>query len=73
MSTSVAGRPENRSTPERITISLPGDTYRYLVHLATIGKKGVTENDVAVQILVAEVERLQAATFENIRAPLTDK
>jgi hypothetical protein len=50
-------------------ISLPGDIHRYFVHLATIGKKGVTENDVAVQILIAEVERLQREEFEKIIAP----
>jgi hypothetical protein len=65
----VAGRPENRSKPEKMLISLPGDTHKYLVHLATIGKKGVTENDVAVQILIAEVERLQKEEFEKIISP----
>lgn len=69
----VAGRPENRSNPEKMTISLPGDIYRYLVHLAIIGKKGVTENDVAVQILIAEVERLQRDGFQNIRSPEIDE
>jgi hypothetical protein len=52
-----------------MTISLPGDVHKYLVHLAAIGKKAVTENDVAVQILVAEVERLQHEKFEKLRSP----
>jgi hypothetical protein len=52
-----------------MTISLPGDVHKYWVHLAAIGKKAVTENDVAVQILVAEVERLQHEKFEKLRSP----
>ena len=52
-----------------MTISLPGDTHKYLLYLASIGKKAVTENDVAVQILVAEVERLQREKFEKVRSP----
>ena len=65
----MAGRNQNRSKPEKMTISLPGDTHKYLVYLASIGKKAVTENDVAVQILVAEVERLQREKFEKVRSP----
>jgi hypothetical protein len=44
-----------------------------LVYLASIGKKAVTENDVAVQFLVGEVERMQREKFENLRSPEPDE
>ena len=65
----MAGRNENRSKPEKMTISLPGDTHKYLIYLASIGKRAVTENDVAVHILVEEVERMQRERFDKVRSP----
>jgi len=52
-----------------MTISLPRDTHKYLAYLASIGKKAVTENDVAVQILVAEVERMQSESLRKFGRP----
>jgi hypothetical protein len=69
----VAGRNENRSKPEKMTISLPGDVHKYLIYLASIGKKGVTENEVAVHILVDEVERMQREDFDKVRSPEPQK
>ena len=51
-------RPVNRSQPEAITITLPAQTYGYLVKLATAGALGQTEHAVASLIIVNEIERM---------------
>jgi hypothetical protein len=47
-------RPENRSDARSLSLSLPTETFNYLVLLATLGKLGRTENEVATHILVRE-------------------
>jgi len=64
-------RPENRSDPRPISLTLPLETFNYLVLLATLGKLGRTENEVATHILVREAYLMQQAGFhaERIAAP----
>ena len=47
-------RPENRSDARALSLTLPTETFNYLVLLATLGKLGRTENEVATHILVRE-------------------
>ncbi len=54
-------RPENRSEARPLSLTLPEETFNYLVLLATLGKLGRTENEVATHILVRE------ATSRNCR------
>ena len=53
-------RPDNRSKPSKLTITLPAQTHEYLVKLATAGALHQTEQGIAAQIVVQEVERLMA-------------
>ena len=48
-------RPENRSEARALSLTLPVETFNYLALLATLGKLGRTENEVATHILVREV------------------
>ena len=48
-------RPENRSEARALSLTLPLETFNYLALLATLGKLGRTENEVATHILVREV------------------
>ena len=47
-------RPENRSEAQPLSLTLPEETFNYLVLLATLGKLGRTENEIATHILVRE-------------------
>jgi hypothetical protein len=51
-------RPENRSESRALSVTLPLETFNYLVLLAALGKMGRTENEIATHILVQEVEAL---------------
>jgi len=51
-------RNPNRSEPAKVTITVPAQTFAYLVKLATVGALGQNEAIIAAQIVVAEVERL---------------
>jgi hypothetical protein len=51
-------RPENRSESRALSVTLPLETFNYLVLLASLGKMGRTENEIATHILVQEVEAL---------------
>ena len=62
-------RPENRSEARALSLTLPTETFNYLVLLATLGKLGRTENEVATHILVREVYSMHAAHFHEIRIP----
>jgi hypothetical protein len=62
-------RPENRSEARAISLTLPIETFNYLVLLATRGKLGRTENEVATHILVREVYAMHAAGFHKTRVP----
>ena len=51
-------RPENRSESRALSVTLPLETFNYLVLLASLGKMGRTENEIATHILVQQVEAL---------------
>jgi hypothetical protein len=66
-------RPENRSEARALSLTLPTETFNYLVLLATLGKLGRTENEVATHILVREAYAMHAAKFHEMRiAPPAD-
>jgi hypothetical protein len=62
-------RPENRSEARALSLTLPLETFNYLVQLATLGKLGRTENEVATHILVREVYKMQGRGFHETRIP----
>ena len=62
-------RPENRSEAKALSLTLPLETFNYLALLATLGKLGRTENEVAVHILVREVYQMHASGFHETRIP----
>ena len=51
-------RPENRSEARSLSLTLPEETFNYLVLLAGLGKLGRTENEVATHILVRETNAM---------------
>ena len=62
-------RPENRSEARPLSLTLPEETFIYLVLLATLGKLGRTENEVATHILVREVYVMLQGGFHEQRIP----
>jgi hypothetical protein len=62
-------RPENRSEARALSLTLPLETFNYLALLATLGKLGRTENEVATHILVREVYTMHAGGFHEMRIP----
>ena len=62
-------RPENRSNPQSLTLTLPSETFNYLVLLATLGKLGRTENEVATHILVREAYAMVERGFHELKIP----
>jgi len=62
-------RPENRSEARALSLTLPVETFNYLALLATRGKLGRTENEVATHILVREVYQMLADGFHETRIP----
>src|SRR6266478_2805190 len=62
-------RPENRSEARALSPTLPIETFNYLALLATLGKLGRTENEVATHILVREVYVMHAQRFHETRIP----
>jgi hypothetical protein len=62
-------RPENRSEAKPLNVSLPLETFNYLVLLATRGKLGRTENEVATHILVREAFQMQRDGFHERYVP----
>jgi hypothetical protein len=62
-------RPENRSEARALSLTLPVETFNYLALLATLGKLGRTENEVAAHILVREVYVMLADGFHETRIP----
>jgi hypothetical protein len=62
-------RPENRSEPKALTISLPLETFNYLVLLATRGKLGRTENEIATHLVVREAYLMQRDRFHEGHIP----
>ena len=62
-------RPENRSEARALSLTLPTETFNYLALLATLGKLGRTENEVATHILVREVYAMVERRFHEMRIP----
>jgi hypothetical protein len=62
-------RPENRSESRSLTVSLPLETFNYLVLLASRGKIGRTENEVATHLLVREAYLMQRERFHEKHIP----
>jgi hypothetical protein len=62
-------RPENRSEARSLSLTLPIETFNYLVLLATLGKLGRTENEVATHILVRETYAMIARGFHGETIP----
>ena len=58
-------RPENRSDARSLSLTLPTETFNYLVLLATLGKLGRTENEVAAHILVREAYTMLERCFHE--------
>lgn len=63
------GRPPNRSIPIPLTLSLPAETHEYLVLLASMGKLGVLETEIAAHLVVEEVRRMEREKFHERRLP----
>ena len=66
-------RPENRSEARPLSLTLPEETFNYLVLLATLGKLGRTENEVATHILVREANSMHRRDFHQQRIPPADQ
>lgn len=68
-------RPENRSEARALSLTLPIETFNYLVLLASRGKLGRTENEVATHILVRETYAMIDKGFHEMRieAPEEEK
>jgi len=62
-------RPENRSEARALSLTLPIETFNYLALLATLGKLGRTENEVAAHILVREAYAMIERRFHETRIP----
>jgi hypothetical protein len=62
-------RPENRSDGRALSLTLPMEAFNYLVQLATLGKLGRTENEVATHILVNQVYAMIERGFHERRVP----
>ena len=62
-------RPENRSDAHALSLTLPSETFNYLVLLATLGKLGRTENEVATHILVREAYAMVERKFHELKIP----
>ncbi len=62
-------RPENRSDARSLSLTLPTETFDYLVLLATLGKLGRTENEVATHILVREAYAMIERRFHEEKIP----
>jgi hypothetical protein len=65
-------RPENRSDARALSLTLPTETFTYLVLLASLGKLGRTENEVATHILVREAYAMLERGFHEKRIPLAE-
>jgi hypothetical protein len=62
-------RPENRSEAKSLSLTLPEETFNYLVLLASLGKLGRTENEVATHILVREANTMLERGFHERKIP----
>ena len=63
-------RPENRSEARALSLTLPVETFNYLVLLASRGQFGRTENEVATHILVREANAMIERGIHDRRIPV---
>ena len=66
-------RPENRSAARSLNLTLPEETFNYLALLATRGKLGRTENEVATHILVREAYAMLERGFHDQKIAAVDQ
>jgi hypothetical protein len=63
------GRPPKRQETQTFEVTVPLAVYDALVHLATHGPQGFTENTVAAYLLGKEIERMQRAGEFGLKMP----
>jgi hypothetical protein len=63
------GRPPHRSKARPLTVSLPGETYDYLVLLAKREKLGPSEQDIAAHIIIREVDLMMTIDYHEKKLP----
>ncbi len=59
------GRPTNLSDPVPLHLKIPKRHYAYMTKLGVDGRLGVTEAEVATQILVRELEAMEQAELKR--------
>jgi len=62
-------RPRHRSETRAITVSLPVETHDYLILLASLGKLGPSEQDIAAHIIIREVDLMLAVDYHDKKIP----
>jgi len=66
-----AGRKQNRSDPEQLTISVSKETYAYLQYMAVNGIIGPSESIIAAHIVTREIDKLKKSDYFSRRVPTT--
>jgi hypothetical protein len=66
-----AGRKQNRSDPEQLTISVSKETYAYLQYMAINGIIGPSESIIAAHIVTREIDKLKRSDYFSRRVPTT--
>ena len=66
---SKAGRKQNKSVPEQLTISLAKETYAYLEYMAVNGIIGPSESVIAAHIVTREIDKLKKSDYFSLRVP----
>jgi hypothetical protein len=59
------GRPANLSDPVPLHLKIPKRHYAYMTKLATEGRLGVTEAEIATLILVRELDAMEQAEIKG--------
>ena len=59
------GRPENLSDPVPLHLKIPKRHYAYMTKLGIEGRLGVTEAEIATQILVRELDEMEQAELKG--------
>jgi len=62
-------RPENLSETKELTLQLPLEQYEFLTLLATLGKGGRSRPEIAIHILVRELQLLEKDGYHMRRLP----
>jgi hypothetical protein len=65
----MAGAPKNLTKPKGFQVTVPKDTYDYLTLLASKGRLGSKESDVASHIIIREVDAMLRAGYHNLDFP----